>query len=248
MGQALSICTGHEEEEHRINGFNSVVDLDHNASDHHHNYHGTGNAIHDSYNTYNEEDYDLDAHAHHNDVDGYSGHHHFVKDADNYNEIRRQMEEQARLDALIVGASRDMMVVTKGALVSPIYDPSYAGVFLQELRQTRVLTTVPVVVKKNLCYANAVKSKEGNSSSSSRSPHPQQRRIPTGSTRPTNAMETLTKGRWDNIVLGTKGVGPGGCGEGINPDVYLDDRAEAFLHSVLPYAIFKGAKPIVENL
>mmetsp|Transcript_9401 Transcript_9401/g.13947 ORF Transcript_9401/g.13947 Transcript_9401/m.13947 type:complete len:239 (-) Transcript_9401:209-925(-) len=238
MGQALSICTGNTEEERKINGFKNVgVDLDHDlAGDPHHT---TGNSdIHDPYNSYNHDEDYLD--AHHDDVDGYGGHH-FVKDADNYNEIRRQMEEQARLDALIVGASRDMILVTKGQLLSPIYDPSYAGAFLQELRQTRVLATVPVVAKDSLCYANAVKS-DGNSSTSS------PRRIPNSITRPTNAMETLTKGRWENIVLGKRGAGPGGCGEGINPDVYLDDRAEAFLSSVLPYAIFKGAKPIVENL
>mmetsp|Transcript_16564 Transcript_16564/g.33985 ORF Transcript_16564/g.33985 Transcript_16564/m.33985 type:complete len:296 (-) Transcript_16564:327-1214(-) len=64
-----------------------------------------------------------------------------------------------------------------------------------------------------------------------------------------DVMDTLGKGRWDGIRLGSRGSGVAGCG-GENPEYYLDDLAEAFLEMMVPAktTLFGGCPSIVENL
>jgi len=210
MGQALSICTGKSEEERKINGFKNVgVDLDHNLAGGPH--HTTANSdIHDPYNSYNDDEDYLD--AHHDDVDGYG-----------CNEIRRQMDEQARLDALVVEATRSMVFVNDDPLLSRC-DPSYADEFLQYLRETRVLANIPVVVKDP-------------------------RRIPTSSIRPEDVMEVLTQGPWENILLGTKGVDPGKYLDDVAKEL-MSSLLPNFegVEPIIDNSVFEGFKPFVKIL
>ena len=64
-----------------------------------------------------------------------------------------------------------------------------------------------------------------------------------------DVMDTLGRGRWDGIKLGSRGSGVAGCG-GEDPEYYLDDLAEAFLENMVPTktTLFGGCPSIVENL
>ncbi|KAL7486887.1 hypothetical protein ACHAW6_012493 [Cyclotella cf. meneghiniana] len=62
-------------------------------------------------------------------------------------------------------------------------------------------------------------------------------------------IDTLGKGRWDGVKLGSRGSGVAGCG-GEDPEYFLDDLAEAFLETMVPTKtnLFGGCPSIVENL
>lgn len=64
-----------------------------------------------------------------------------------------------------------------------------------------------------------------------------------------NVMDALSKGRWDDVRLGSRENGAGGCG-GEDPEYFLDDLAEDFLESMVPTRtnLFAGCPSVVENL
>lgn len=64
-----------------------------------------------------------------------------------------------------------------------------------------------------------------------------------------DVVDTLGRGRWDGVRLGSRGSGVAGCG-GEDPEYYLDDLAEAFLETMVPTktTLFGGCPSIVENL
>jgi len=64
-----------------------------------------------------------------------------------------------------------------------------------------------------------------------------------------DVADALSKGRWDDIRLGSRENGPGGCG-GEDPEYFLDDLAEDFLERMVPTRtnLFAGCPSVVENL
>jgi len=129
-----------------------------------------------------------------------------------------------------------------GGGINTYYDPAYAAAAAQDILRSAAVTGGLVFSDDKATAAAWNVSVLGTMPSSSRENN--------GSlTNAKDIMETLGRGRWDGVRLGSRGSGLAGCG-GENPEYYLDDLAESFLETMVPTktSLFAGCASIVENL
>jgi len=196
---------------------------------------------------------------------------------------RRQLEEQTRLEALVVDASRSMIVVQSrtgfglgnpagvGGMMSGGYDDgaqqsNYIAAVTNEFIQSRLLSDVRLDPPIICSYAKAVTNGTTRQHDDAKifSPYSAggkgmfEGAIPQTSLSPQSVMDVLSKDQWEYIDLSSlensskettaRNQRQLSRSKYSSNDLYFDECAESFLSSVLPYSLFKGSKPIVENL
>jgi len=133
---------------------------------------------------------------------------------------RAYQNEQARLELIVSEVGQNMVTIGR-ARDSAYYDQAHAANVTQNLRKNSFL------LSKNLNGLScAIEGGLG---------------LAGAGVNASSVLELLSKGRWEGIDLGQRGV---------DPDFFLDDCAESFLASVLPTkeCLFQGVGQIVENL
>jgi len=179
-------------------------------------------------------------------------------------QYRLEQVELARREAIVTAASQSMVPVgsTQGSVamgmggrhrimnhhhsggggINTYYDPSYAAAAAQDILRSAAVTGGLVFYDDKATQAAWNVSVVGSMPMPASSSSP---RVANSK----DVMETLGRGRWDGVRLGSRGSGLAGCG-GENPEYYLDDLAEAFLETVVPTktTLFGGCASIVENL
>lgn len=177
-------------------------------------------------------------------------------------QFRLEQVELARREAIVTTASQSMVPVgSQGSVViglhrminnhhhshhrgggmNSYYDPAYAAAAAQDILRSAAMTGGLV-----FCSDQATLSAWRVSMIS---------HIPVTSQdkgnfpKPKDVIETLERGRWGGVRLGSRGSGLAGCG-GEDPEYYLDDLSEAFLETMVPTrnSLFGGCVSIVENL
>jgi len=172
-------------------------------------------------------------------------------------QFRLEQAELARRETIVTSASQSMIPVggsqgsrsigggmilnhphQRGGGVNTYYDPAYAAAAAQD-----ILTSAAMTGGLMFAYDQATKAAWNVSvigsvpikASSSRGG---------GGTQTTSkdVMDTLSRGRWDKIRLGSRG--------GEDPEYYVDDLADAFWDNMVPTKmnLFGGCPSIVENL
>lgn len=170
-------------------------------------------------------------------------------------QYRMEQVELARREAIVAAASQSMVPVGsqglshhhnnslhRGGGINTYYDPVYAAAAAQDILRSAAITG-------GLDFCDDMASRAAwNVSMIGILP------VPTSRDRgylanSKEVIETLGKGRWDGVRLGSRGSGLAGCG-GEHPEYYLDDLAEAFLETMVPTksSLLGGCASIVENL
>mmetsp|Transcript_23724 Transcript_23724/g.50774 ORF Transcript_23724/g.50774 Transcript_23724/m.50774 type:complete len:266 (-) Transcript_23724:224-1021(-) len=177
------------------------------------------------------------------------------------NQYRLEQAELARREAIVTSASQSMVPVGsqgsvgmgmhgmadhhhshRGGGINTYYDPAYAVSAAQDILRSAAVTGGLVFFDDRATQA------AWNASVIGSMPMPvSQDRGSLANSK--DVVETLGRGRWDGVRLGSRGSGLAGCG-GEQPEYYLDDLAEAFLETMVPTktSLFGGCPSIVENL
>lgn len=173
------------------------------------------------------------------------------------NQFRLEQAELARRETIVTSASQSMVPVGgtqgsrtigggmiphhRGGGVNTYYDPTYAAAAAQDILTSAARTG-------GLMFADDQASKAACSVSVMGAP-PIKAAGDTPVQTSKDVMDTLSRGRWDKIRLGSRGGGLAGCG-GEDPEYYVDDLADAFWDSMVPTKtnLFAGLPSIVENL
>lgn len=177
-------------------------------------------------------------------------------------QYRLEQAELARREAIVTAASQSMVPVGsqgtvsmgaghrildhhshRGGGINTYYDPSYAAAAAQDILRSAAITGGLV-----FCDDQATKSAWNVSVIGTwprRSSSPDRGSL----SNLKDIIDSLGRGRWDGVRLGSRGSGLAGCG-GEDPEYYLDDLAEAFLEAMVPTktSLFGGCASIVENL
>ena len=240
MGNLFSICSGSKSERRHENAFSTYESSIHTANQA--ALDGTGDVLLDADGRSFASPY-----QNNNNLDGSLQQQQQQREEDT-EFMRQQLEEQARLDALVIETSRGMTPVNKGPMITQVYDPNYAAAISQELYRGSILTNVKVEAtqQQSSSYAEVVAKniKEGTNEQRPSVSFTTQLSTQHSGVSPSSVIEILSSSRWKHIHIGSGNE----QGASASPDVYFDECAESFMASVLPYALFKGAKPIVENL
>ena len=174
-------------------------------------------------------------------------------------QIRLEQTELARRETIVTSASQSMVPVggsqasrsigggmilshshQRGGGVNTYYDPAYAAAAAQDILNSAARTG-------GLMFADDLATKAAwNVSVMGSAPLKAQDVTQTTSK---DVIDTLSRGQWDKIQLGSRGGGVAGCG-GEDPEYYIDDLADAFWDNMVPTKInlFGGCPSIVENL
>jgi len=222
---------------------------------------------------YNNQSHAPSAHGHNNvhlldPNSAHSGEINEIEEADRQKRLAQyqlEQEELARREAIVTSASQSMVPVGAqgsggmmgahggmmnlhhhsqrhrgGGGIITYYDPAYAAAAAQDILRSAAVTGGWVFYDDPATKAAWNVSVIGEMPVPATSPH---------NNNSKDVMETLGRGRWDGVRLGSRGSGVAGCG-GEDPEYYLDDLVEAFLDSIVPTktSLFGGCDPIVENL
>uniref|UniRef100_A0A7S1VX36 Uncharacterized protein n=1 Tax=Skeletonema marinoi TaxID=267567 RepID=A0A7S1VX36_9STRA len=179
-------------------------------------------------------------------------------------QIRLEQTELARRETIVTSASQSMVPVggsqgsrsigggmilnhphQRGGGVNTYYDPAYAAAAAQDILNSAARTG-------GLMFADDQATKAAwNVSVMGSAPMKASSSRGGGGTQTTSkdVMDTLSRGQWDKIQLGSRGGGVAGCG-GEDPEYYVDDLADAFWDNMVPTKmnLFGGCPSIVENL
>mmetsp|Transcript_38791 Transcript_38791/g.63438 ORF Transcript_38791/g.63438 Transcript_38791/m.63438 type:complete len:271 (+) Transcript_38791:43-855(+) len=269
MGQICSFC-GSKEEPHQATAFVETLLPDTQAS---HQSQPPSSSLFNGQQTHNTSSPALDfnnqshtssAHGHAHLLEPGSAHGELDRIEENDRQrrliqYRLEQVELARREAIVTAASQSMVPVGaqgsvamgghrmmnhhhRGGGINTYYDPAYAAAAAQDILRSAAVTGGLVFCDDQATQAAWNVSVIGS--------------MPMPTSRDRGALanskdiiETLGRGRWDGVRLGSRGSGLAGCG-GEDPEYYLDDLAEAFLETMVPTktSLFGGCASIVENL